>query len=66
MSWSPSVIRVLVSAVGELFQSFRVAVTLNRDGRDGALDFTQIVANQLDLLPPRGGATTMNIRSESP
>src|SRR2546430_4533599 len=48
MGSSLSVIRVRVSAAGELFQPFRIAVALHRDGRDGALDFTQIVGIQFD------------------
>src|SRR6266536_5698961 len=37
-----------VSATGQLFQPFRIAVALHREGRDGALDFTQIVGSHFD------------------
>src|SRR5206468_5059899 len=40
--------RARVSAAGEFFQPFRIAVALHRDSRDGALDLTQIVGSQFD------------------
>src|SRR5207253_11416608 len=45
---SSSLVHVLISAAGHLFEPFRIPIALHRDLRDGAPDLTQILRSQFD------------------